>query len=172
MKKIIILLTLIPIISFCQVNKHNVFGIDLNLDWYSLTNYSMITYATTNYENKAAPCVITDFKYYYDKIDKDFMDIGFSELLLGFPKDKNDVHGLTPVILIARFNYKDLNDYKLYSNKNITKILALLKSKFGDAELNMVKEKTSLYKWSGENYETFLSSVENDLQTTYIYTKK
>ena len=172
MKKIIYLLTLIPVISFCQVNKHNVFGIDLNLDWYSLTDYSAITYSFINQDNKDAPYVITDFKYYNDKIYKDFIDIGFSELLLGFPKNKSNVHGVTPEILIARINYKDINDYKLNSNKNITKILSLLKRKFGDAELNMVKEKSSLYKWNGESYETFLSSVENDLQTTYIYTKK
>lgn len=170
MKKALLIIILIPLFCHSQSSKHNVFGIDLDLDWYSLTNYSKMTYFIADEENNKDPYVITDFNYYHNKIDPKFMEIGFTELLLGFPKgmqSKLDV--LKPEILIARIYYNDKTKYKTRSNDDVMKILSLLKEEFGDADLNIIKEDYSLYKWNGVYYETILTCREDELTTTYTY---
>jgi hypothetical protein len=173
MKKTIILIyALIPLICFSQSNKHILFGIDLDSDWYSLTNKSKYTYSKQDQDNNSK-FVITDCDYIQDKIDTKFLNIGFKELLLIFPKGyKGKLDSLNPDMFLARISYTDISDYASKSNNDITKILSLLKDEYDEPELNMKRDKYSVYKWNGVYYDTILTCREDELTTTFIYTKK
>jgi hypothetical protein len=176
MKKTLIIQTLILLVhmSYGQSNNHILFGIDLTSDWYSLTNYQQLSYFlvdsdTANHD----PLVITDFEYSHDKISKSFLDIGYDELLLGFPRGmETKLRDLQPELFLARKSYNDMENYLHTFEKDISKTKYLLNQQFGNPELNMVREKYSLYKWKGVNYQIVLTSREDELTTTLIYTKE
>lgn len=171
---IIQILLLLGYISYGQSNNHILFGIDLTSDWYSLTNYQQLSYFlvdsdTANYD----PWVITDFEYSHDKISKSFLDIGYDELLLGFPRGmQTELRDLQPELFLARKSYNDMENYLHTFKKDISKTKYLLNQQFGNPELNMVRDKYSLYKWKGVNYQIVLTSREDELTTTLIYTKE
>lgn len=171
MKKIIFFLVLAPFISNCQVSKNIIFGIDLNLDWYTLTNYSGLTYAEASLESKNNYVVI-DLNQYKDKIDNKFLKLGFSELLLAFPKkETRNLNELKPEIFIARIRYSDYSDYMNKSPKDLENILFLMRDEFGEANLNEVRDKYSNYKWSGVYYDIALTCREDELAISFFYLK-
>jgi len=173
MKKTIILIyALIPLICFSQSNKHILFGIDLDSDWYRLTNQQSLAYWLQD-QDKNSNFVITDCDYIHDKIDTKFLNIGFKELLLIFPKGyKGKLDSMNPDMFIGRISYTDISDYASKSNNDITKILSLLKDEYGEPELNMIKDKYSVYNWNGVYYQIIVTCREDELTTTLIYTKK
>ena len=90
---------------FSQTDKYVFFGIDLNLDWYSLTNQTAFTYSNLN-DDKGSMFNIIDCGYISDKIDKRFLNLGFQELLLIFQKDfKGNLKDLKPDVFLARITY-------------------------------------------------------------------
>ena len=138
MKKTILLIcALIPLICFSQSNKHILFGIDLDSDWKSLTNQQALAYFVQD-QDKNSNFVITDCDHINDKIDTKFLNIGFKELLLIFPKgcDQRNVDNLRPDYFLARIRYSDIVDYNTKSNNDIRKILTLLKDKSKNMILN------------------------------------
>lgn len=161
-----------PFISICQSTSHIVFGVNMNADWYSLTNYSGITYDSSIEENPKSEYVTVDFEYSYNKIDKEFLDIGFDELLLSFPKSENrSLKVLSPSILIGRIKYSDLGLYKKNSKADIERILTLTKKTYGEPVLNMLKDKFTIYKWETATYSIILTCREEDLTTSFYYAK-
>ena len=171
-KTIFLLFALIPFICFSQSNKHILFGIDLDSNWRSLTNQQSLGYFIQN-EDKNSNYVITDCDYIHDKINNDFLNIGFKEMLLIFPKGyKGKLESLSPGIFIARIYYTDIREYIGKSNNDIEKILSILKDEYGAPELNMKKEKYSVFELNGTYYQIVVTSREDELTTTLIYTKK
>ena len=167
-----LLLALLPIICFSQTNKHTVFGIDLDLNWDSLTNQQSLAYWIQD-QDKNSNFVITDCSHINNKIDSEFLVLGFKELLLIFPKGyKGKLDSLIPEMFLARINYIDYRDYASKSNNDITKILTFLKEEYSEPELNMVRDKYSVYKWKGVYYQIILTCREDELTTTLIYTKQ
>ena len=92
---------------------HSFFGIDLNLDWKSLTNYQQLTYDLIEKDTpEDVPYIVTDFEFSHSKIDRLFFDLGFQELLLCFPKNgRTYSEDLKPEIFLSRYYYNS-NDYK------------------------------------------------------------
>lgn len=173
MKKIIIIAMLLPIFCFSQNNKHNFFGIDLDLDWYTLTNSQAMSYSDGMDDSTQNLYVISRFDNSNNKIDQTFLNIGFSELLLCFPKQKNaNLKTLSPDLLIARISYDNKIAYQERSSSDMVKILKILNNKFGSADLNMKKEQYSVYKWNGVYDETALTCREDELKITLIYNKQ
>jgi hypothetical protein len=171
-KTILLIFALIPLICFSQSNNHILFGIDLDSDWKSLTNQQALGYFIQN-EDKNSNFVITDCEYIHDKIDTKFLSIGFKELLLIFPKGyKGKLDSLNPDMFLARISYVDINEYEDKSNKDIEKILTVLKDEYGEPELNLIKDKYSVYKFNGVYYQIIVTCREDELTTTLIYTKK
>lgn len=170
-KNIIILLILLPIISLSQSNKHNVFGINLDLDWYSLTNQQTFAYSIQDHDINTN-FVITDCDYVLNKIEAKFLKLGFKELLLLFPKGfKGKLDDLKPEMFLARIRYIDNVNYANKSNNDISKILSILNEEYGEPELNMIRDKYSVYKWKGVYYKIVLTCREDELTTTLIYKK-
>lgn len=170
--KILFLLFIIPVTCFSQTDKYVFFGIDLNLDWYSLTNQTAFTYSNLN-DDKSSMFNIIDCGYISDKIEKRFLNLGFQELLLIFQKDfKGNLKDLKPDVFLARITYSSLNEYTTKSKNDIEKSIALLNGEFGVPELNMIKNGTSTYKWRGVYYQIYLTSRADELTTTLIYSKE
>jgi hypothetical protein len=170
---IIAFLSLIPINVFSQTHKHLFFGIDLDSDWLSLTNQQYLTYWLQD-EDTSSKFVIVDCDFIQNNIESKFLNLGFKELLLIFPKGCNqrNVYSLRPELFLARINYSDAVDYTTKSNNDIKKILTLLIDKYDEPELNMIKDKYSVYKWEGFNYQIILTCREDELSTTLIYSKQ
>jgi hypothetical protein len=169
---LILILLLFPIVCFSQSSKNLFFGIDLDLDFYSLTNYQQLTYFLADSDTpKEIPYVMTDFEYYHNNIDKRLLSLGFDELLLGFPRGKQtQLNTLKPELFISRIFYTP-NNYELKSRSDISKIKSLIIDQYGEAELNMDKEDSSTYKWEGVFYEIILTTRKDDMKTTLLYLK-
>lgn len=167
----LILFIILPLVTFGQNSKNIFFGIDLNLDWYSLTNFSAASYYIADQENKL-PYIVTDFKYYHDKIDSELLNLKFEELLLGFPKgNTQNFDKLKPELFIARKNYTDLSTYLINSRNDLTKSYDLLIKRFGDPDLNMIREKFTVYRWKKAYFDIVLTCREDELSTTILYVK-
>ena len=160
-------------LAFGQTSRHKIFNVDLNQDWYTLTNYSYRGYYTADNDlNNLDPFIITDFEYSQDKISSTFLDIGFQELLLGFPREENpNLKELRPLMFLARKSYSSVYDYATSANADISKTLELVKKVFGDPILNMIRDDYSVYRWEGVYYEIILTCREDELSTTLIYMK-
>lgn len=166
-----LILSIFPLLSNCQTIDRNFFGIDLESDWYSLTNQQSLAYWIQD-EDKTSNFVITDCSYISDKIDSKFLSLGFKELLLIFPKGyKGRLDSLKPEMFLSRISYSDIAEYSSNSINDMRNTLLFLKEKYGDPELNMIKEKYSVYKWKGVYYELILTCRQDELTTTIVYTK-
>ena len=170
---LIAFLLLLPIKSFSQTNKHMFFGIDLDSDWRSLTNQQYLRYWLED-QDTSTKFVIIDCDHIQEKIELKFLNLGFTELLLIFPKgcDQRNVDNLRPDYFLARIRYSDIVDYTTKSNNDIRKILTLLKDKYDEPELNMIKDKYSVYKWESFHYQIILTCREDELSTTLMYYTK
>lgn len=168
---IFILFAFLPLFSNSQTSKHKFFGIDLDSDWYTLTNQQSLAYWLQD-QDKNSNFVIIDCDY-NNKIDSKFLNIGFNELLLIFQKGyKGKLDSLNPDTFLARISYTDISDYTSKSNNDITKILSLLKYEYGVPELNMIRDKYSVFKWNDVYSQIILTCRLDELTTTLIYTKK
>ncbi len=171
-KYLFIFFAFLPLFSFSQKNKHIFFDIDLDSDWYTLTNQQPLAYWLQD-QDKSSNFVITDCHYIQNKIDTQLLNIEFKELLLIFPKGyKGKLDSLNPDMFLARIRYTDISDYTSKSNNDIKKILSLIEYEYDKPELNMIKDKYSVYKWDGVYYQIIVTCRENELSTTLIYTKK
>lgn len=170
--KILFLLLFISITGFSQTDKNVFFGINLNLDWYSLTNQSAVVYQLED-QAKESKYVIMDCDFIKDKIDNRFLSLGFQELLLIFQKEfKGNLNNLKPDVFLARTTYSNINEYAVKSKNDIEKSKALFNEEFGLPELNMIKNEYSVYKWKGAYHELILTCRVDELTTTLIYTKQ
>lgn len=172
MKHLLLFLSLTFMLSFTPPQYgHNFFGIDMDADWYTLTNHSWITYA--NQEKLGdGNYVVTDFEYSKSKVKKEFLDLGFNELLLCFPVGKqSELKTLSPELFIGRISYDNPIYYKSRSENDISKLLALFKREFGDPDLDLEKEDVTLYKWESPKRTLILTCRLDELNTAVYYMK-
>lgn len=173
----VILILLLPFVLSAQGFVHNFFGINLSKDWYSLTNTSYLGYWIADNDSLNKTDFITvdfaDYQGSFDRIDRRFYNLNFDELLLSFPRGMTnlDLQELQPLIFLGRINYSNLGDYRQKAISDTQALLALIKSEYGEAELNMVREEFSVYKWSSTLYEIVLTCREDELSTTVVYLK-
>ena len=150
-----ILILAISVFSFqlnAQNSKHNLFGLNMDLDWYSLTNYSALTYFEAN-ESSSTPYIVTGFDYHLKQVDIELETFNFSEHLIAFEKglvaSGPVLKKLSPILFLGRYNYSS-------SSKFIEKAF---------------EEKTEfrVYKWVVDDVTIIVNSVQDDLTTTLTY---
>lgn len=174
MKKWMLLISVfIPLLGLGQTMNHSFFGIDLNLNWKSLTNYQQLTYDLIERDTpEDVPYIVTDFDFSHSRIDRRFFDLGFQELLLCFPKNgRTYSEDLKPHLFLARNSYST-TDYQSSSRSDILKIKSLMMERYGEAELNAVTTDYSTYKWEGAFYQVVLTTRKDELTTTLMFVKK
>ena len=172
MKKLLFLLLFAPLLANGQIAQHKVFGINLDLDWTTLTDFQALAFyeGARLSENQY---VVTTFEHYNKNIDPKFKTLGFEELLLGFQKNsKKKLSELPPDFFLARTNYSDNLSYQTNSPGFISKALSLFVREFGDPVLNINKETYVLYKWSDVYFDAFLTSRLDERSATFLYVKK
>jgi hypothetical protein len=173
MTRILFCLSFFPMIGFTQTTQHNFFGIDLNKDWYTLTNYSKIGYSRTNADSlNKDPFIFTDINFFIKTVELHPVFDGVDEFVAGFERIKNpDLNILKPELFLARINYSS-EEYELKGKKDALRILSIVKNEFGDAELNMVRDEYSTYTWRRVNYDIVLTTRKDALMTMLMYMKK
>lgn len=174
MNRIVLLFLIIPMIGNTQIIEHDFFGIKLGADWYTLTNYSGETYWEFDNDplNAHIPWIITGFEYSHDKIDKDFFNIGFQELLLGFEREnQGSLSELSPEFFLARKTFKNRADYLQNHQKDLAELLQMIKSEFGLADLNMVRDEFEVYNWDKSYYQISLTCRLDEQMIMVMYTK-
>ena len=107
MRYIILLATTILALNLSAQNpKHNIFGLDMDLDWYSLTNHSTFTYIAADHESK--DFITMDFDYHLNQVDIELEEFNFSEYLIIFEKGKKyktELATLSPFMFLGRYRY-------------------------------------------------------------------
>jgi len=144
MKKILLLLLFIPLVSFGQKSSHVISGIDLNKDWFTLTNQSVSSYFVQEIYRKKlnleGVSMDIDKDYLNNYVDKDFLSIGFTDLVLNFPAgNQSNLSTLEPTFFIATLKYGSNNEYLTNSSKDFNKIVYILMNEF-DAPSSSLKK--------------------------------
>jgi hypothetical protein len=161
-----------PLLINGQTAQHKIFGINLDLDWTTLTGFQALAFfeGARLSENQY---VVTTFEYYNPNIDAKFKLLGFEELLLGFQKNtKIKLSELSPDFFLARTKYRDKEAYQTKSPREIIKAFTLFVREFGEPVLSSKKETYELYKWSDVYFDAILTSRLDELSTTFLYIKK
>lgn len=174
MKKLLLILFCLPMIGFGQSSSHIISGIDLNKDWYTLSNQSVSAYYMQEQFRKEnnIPGVGVNFdeNYLLKHADKDFLNIGFTELMLIFPQgNQSNLDKVEPKQFYALLKYKSESDYDALSEKAFTKIASILMEQFGPPNKTMKKSWGAMFEWNFDNAQIMLNTNKNDhITLTYL----
>ena len=135
------------LISFCcfgQKSSHIISGIELNENWYTLTNQSQLSYfIQEDYRKKQNLQGVTmdiDEKYLELNVNKDFLSINFTELILNFPMgNQSNLNTLSPSVFMATKMYSSQKDYNAYNLEDFNKIVFILMNQYGAPNSTMKK---------------------------------
>tara|TARA_B100001094_G_scaffold209945_1_gene203847 strand:+ start:171 stop:704 length:534 start_codon:yes stop_codon:yes gene_type:complete len=163
MKKLILLLLFIPLVSFGQDSSHIISGIDLNKDWFTLTNQSVGSYYNQEVYRKnlnlEGVSMDIDKKYLDSNADKDFLDIEFTDLVLNFPMgNQSSLNTLEPTIFMATKKYSSEKDYNAYNLEDFNKIVFILMNQYGAPNSTMKKDWGASFEWNLTNAQLMLTS--------------
>jgi hypothetical protein len=165
-------------ICFSQNSSHIISGIDLNKDWITLTNQSGTSYyIQEDYRNKqgidgVAMEIHTDYLLNY--VDKDFLNIGFTELVLIFPKggQATGLEKLEPRILIATLEYESYDDYGSFNEKAFSEIASILMRQFGPPDNTMKESWGASFEWFFDNAQLMFTSTKTEQLLRLMYVKQ
>jgi len=172
MKKLILLsLFLKVVLTYGQSSTHTIAGIDLNNNWYDLTDLDTITYDMQERdkdENSIGVITTISERYLKENAEKEFLEINFSVLRLVFPFGNSAiVKKLSPVMFMARKNYS--SEYELSQSNDLYKLAYLLMNQFGTPSSTEKGDWGSSFQWefSNANLNLYLSKKEH-LNLIYI----
>lgn len=161
---------------FISAQKPTVLGINFNLNWYELTNYSAKTYweqdegASAHGYDENLAWVIVDFPYSENQIDDRILALDLNEKYIGFPKGhQNDLRNLNPDLFLftkiynpnERFYEKSVSDRRL-----IEKILS---KELGKETILFDDENAFAAKWENQIGTSFLTCRFDDHEIILIY---
>jgi hypothetical protein len=152
-----------------QNTNHNLFGLDMSQDWYSLTNYSKLGYFMAGEEDKTAPYIVTDFDFHLNKVDIEIENLGFTEHLLGFNRDVSLLDGLSPSIYIGKIKYNDNYAFTSQAFKDAESLRNKLIKDYGTPNLTIENPEARLYKWEVVGGMIIVNSVLQELTTSLVY---
>ena len=159
MRILILVLLFNPFNSFGQYSSHIISGIDLNKDWYTLTNQSQLSYVINENVDYQSVSMDIDKNYLNSNVDKDFIDIGFTSLVLSFPNlNQSNLDVLKPTMLVASLKYESDYVYSKNSSKDFNQIVYLLMNQFGTPNSSMKKDWGSAFDWKFDNAQLMLNS--------------
>ena len=154
--------------------KHDLFGLNMDLDWYSLTNYSALAYLEASIDN-SSPFIVSDFNYHLNRVNIELESFNFSEYLIGFENgiDANDygavLKKLSPSLFLGRYIYRSSGIFIEKAFEDAEFLKNKLISVHGNPELKIEKTKFRVYKWVVDDVTIIVNSVQDDLTTTLTY---
>jgi hypothetical protein len=153
------------ILSFSQ--NLDFFGIDLNKDFYSLTNASKLSYVRFQ---EATPK--SKYVAFYPSKEislSEFEQIGMLEVILYFDRDfVGNLNKLLPSLCMVSKYYNSLDDFSKNAFIDYNKILSNLKTKFGNPSKNVVGNKASTSVWVISNKQIVFSMDKEEKKLTLI----
>ena len=179
MKKLFFSLIVISChLTFAQIVSNNFFGIDLDKDWYTLTEQSGIAYAISKNQYPNSPLVIVELdESIYNLINSDLLEIGL-DLKLGFEKKQvSDFNNLFPVNLLGSVEFQSTSEYRLIGIDKFSKLFSLLIKKYGFPSQMIVASDPNIdsgtFIWERKNLSILINlNAANNKSIQLIYSKK
>jgi len=161
--------------SFGQKSSHKISGIDLNEDWYTLTNQSQLSYYwnkdSQKKQNRQELTMDIDEKYLEQNASKDFLSIKFTRLVLSFPMgNQSNLSTLSPFLFTAVKRYPSDKDYDTYNSEDFNKIVFILMNQYGAPNSTMKKDWGASFEWNLTNAQLILTS-KKDQHIVLVYLK-
>ena len=170
-----ILILIISVFSFhtnAQNSKHDLFGLNMDLDWYSLNGYSALTYDLAN-RDKTSTYVVTDFDYHLKQVDIELETFNFNEKFIAFNKDvvttKSVMEKLSPILFVGSYKYSNNDNFRRKAFDDAEFLKNKLIIVYGNPELNIEKTEFRVYKWVVGDVTIIVNSVQDDLATNLTY---
>ena len=173
MKKLILIATFVSLQSFMKstviAQTITFFGLDLNKDFYSLTDASAISYDQYQFENPNSKSI----PFYPSKsIDlSEFKNMGVPTVVLYFdPGWQGDFHKLQPSFCMASHFYISQDEFNINGYKDFNILLIKLKQLFGEPNKNIVGNEANSVAWTLSNQQIVLSLsvIEKKLFILYL----
>ena len=174
MKTLLLILLLVPMISFGQTSSHIISGIDLNKDWFTLTNQASQAYwmqeKFRKENNLPGVGVELDKKYLSEFADKALLKIGFTDFILIFPQgNQKNLDIVEPMHFYAKKTYPSEIDYDTLNEKDFANIAYILMLQYGAPNKTMKKHWGAMFEWNFENAKIVLNTNKTDhINLSYI----
>ena len=168
-----ILLSLYLCVNFLTIHSQvsNFYGIDMNKDWYTLTDQSGMYYDVYSVEYPDNPYVSVSPKKSLS-LDK-FEKIGLGNIQLHFERNVNsDFHFFKPTLCTANKVYIDDGDFNLIGQKDFTNVKSDLIQKYGQPSQNVNGTVAKTSYWNSTNYEIALTLDLKTLELILMYRSK
>ena len=148
----------------------------MNEDWTTLTNQDPVTYWVEEKFRKKnnIPGVgaYIDKDYFIKHAANDFVNIGFTDLILTFPQDNQaNLDQVTPTMFTATLKYKSEDDYNKSNEINFTKIAFILIRQFGSPSKKKSNSLGDVLEWNLDNANILLN-VNKDKHLKMVYSKQ
>ena len=145
-------------------SSHKIFGIDLNLDWYTLTELSVLSYQLGKIESDKQKIpgvsVRLDDTYLNRNATEEFLNIGFKDIVITFPKlekvGAEIAKEMSPVMFSANIKYTSDTKYAENARGDFNRVAYLAMNQFGAPDSTMKKEWGASFQWKFDNAELLL----------------
>lgn len=136
------------------------YGIDLNSDWYTLTNISRFDYDMYNMQNPESKMI--SVAPHKELSITEFNSMGIEEILLGFPTGARDLNLLKPDICLGRHRYSSESDFNSNAYRDFNALLEKFKKTYGQPSDNVAGSLATSVKWAFSNQHIFISIDRGD----------
>jgi len=132
------------------------FGIDLNKDFYTLTNASKASYQQFQFENPSAENI--PFPPSITQSLSQFIELGLPKVVIYFPRgESGDFHYLLPSMCIASKVYLNQQDFDNNAYRDYNFLLTKLKSIYGVPTNNVTGSQAISTAWKLSNQQLAFS---------------
>jgi len=175
-----ILLTLVLFVSFVskgQNDTNTILGIDLDKDFYTLTDSGAVGYIIAGEENfnKNIPGASFNIsqEYLINNANKEFLKIDFNKIILVFPYSGSSegLYKLKPTFLFATKNYDKKSEYETNNLNDFNKVAYLLMNQFGPPKSTRNEYWGVLFEWKFPNLTLALKTHNTEQAITLICAK-
>ena len=159
-------------ISNAQVIKHDLLGLNMDLDWYTLTNYSAISYFVGKSDTNSS-WVVADCDYHLKSVDIELESLMFTDYVIAFSKSSEAngaaLRSLSPLMFVGRYIYDDVSSFNLRGFKDAENLKKKISRIHGEPILTMDKPEFKVYKWQKDDYTIIVNSVRSEKLTSLNY---
>jgi hypothetical protein len=152
-------------------SNHYLFGLNMDLDWYSLTDYSAMSYAIANADSNLY--IVTDCDYHLNQVDIELERLNFTNYKIAFPKgakaSRSGLEKLAPLMFIARYEYSNTQSFDNNGFRDAEMLKSKLTDTHGDPILIMEKPEYRVYKWQKDDFTIIVNSVSKTNTTGLHY---
>ncbi len=130
-------------------------GIDLNSDWYTLTNISKQDYVIYTWDNPESKTICVAPRK--ELSISEFTSMGINEISLCFPVGERDLKVLKPEYCLGRHRYASESEFKSNAYRDFNVLLEKFKKTYGQPSDNGAGTAATSVKWDFSNQQIFLS---------------